>query len=241
MPSPWVTEERFGDAGTLHGGWAAAEGAPDVARVAVCRVTGPAVVLGSTQPAGAVDADRAEAAGVTVVRRRSGGGAVLVTPEDPVWIDVWLPVGHERWSPDVGRAFDWLGDVWVQALGACGVEGLTAHRSGYVSCTRWSSSVCFGGVGTGEVVTADGRKVVGLAQRRNRAGAWFHGACVLRWDGDSLVQLLSMDAEERNAAVAGLAGAVVGAAELSEGSLRAGVTGSWSTPALVDAFLGALP
>ena len=42
----------------------------------------------------------------------------------------------------------------------------------------WATSVCFGGVGTGEVVTADGRKVVGLAQRRNRAGAWFHGACV---------------------------------------------------------------
>ena len=96
-------------------------------------------------------------------------------------------------------------------------------------------------MGTGEVVTADGRKVVGLAQRRNRAGAWFHGACVLRWDADPLVELLAMDAEERNAAVAGLAGAVVGAAELSEGSLRAGVTGSWSTPALVDAFLGALP
>jgi lipoate-protein ligase A len=75
--------------------------------------------------------------------------------------------------------------------------------------------VCFGGVGTGEVVTDDGRKVVGLAQRRTRLGAWFHGACVLRWDPARLVDLLDLDPAERQAATDGLRSAVVGAADLA--------------------------
>ncbi len=145
-------------------------------------MTTPAVVLGSTQPEPVIDRERVGAAGLAVARRRSGGGAVLVTPDDPIWIDVWLPASHPLWSGDVARAFDWLGDAWVDALATSGVTGLSAHRHGYVSCTRWSSLVCFGGLGTGEVVTDDGRKVVGLAQRRNRHGSWFQGACVLRWD-----------------------------------------------------------
>ena len=115
-----------------------------------------------------------------------------MTPADPVWVDVWLPAGDPLWRDDVGRAFDWLGEAWAAALGRSGITGLSAHREGYVACTRWATSVCFGGVGTGEVVTADGRKVVGLAQRRNRHGAWFHGACYLHWDPARLVDLLAM-------------------------------------------------
>ena len=121
-------------------------------------------------------------------------------------------------APEVDRAFDWLGDAWVEALGRSGVTGVRAHREGYRPCTRWSSLVCFGGVGTGEVVTDDGRKVVGLAQRRTPPGAWFHGACVLRWDPARLVDLLDLDPAERQAAVTGLGAAAVGASELRERS-----------------------
>ena len=182
----------------------------------MCRVTGTSVVLGSTQPEAVVDRARAEAAGISVVRRSSGGGAVLVTPDDPVWVDVWLPTGDPLWDRSVDRAFDWLGLAWVSALDRVGLSGTAAHRQGFVACTRWSSLVCFGGIGTGEVVTTDGRKVVGLAQRRNRAGAWFHGACVLRWDPAPLLELLDLDAAERRAATVSLGEAAVGAADLAE-------------------------
>lgn len=232
----WTVEERVGDAASLHADWAGVGDEPDRARVAICSVTAPAVVLGSTQPVNVVDPDRAARRGVTVARRRSGGGAVLVTPDDPVWIDVWLPAAHPLWCRDVGRAFDWLGDVWVTALGQCGTTGLTAHRDGYVSCTRWSSLVCFGGVGTGEVVTADGRKVVGLAQRRNRHGALFHGACIVRWDPAALVDVLTMADDERAAAAAGLAAAVIGVADLA--ALHDATVDGRSVAA---AFLDALP
>ncbi len=216
MPGHWEVEEREGDAASLLDGWPATETHPAVRAVALCRVTAPSLVLGSTQPEAIVDPARAAAAGIAVSRRRSGGGVVLVTPEDPVWIDVWLPAGDPLWHDDVGRAFDWLGDCWVDALRLSGISGVAARRQGYLSCTRWSSLVCFGGVGTGEVVTGDGRKVVGLAQRRNRNGSWFHGACVLRWDPGPLVDVLALAPAERVEAIADLGAAVVGVSDLSD-------------------------
>ncbi len=207
-------QERTGDAASLHAAWPEVRARTGGRAVAVCRVTEPAVVLGSTQSEDAVDRRRAAAAGVQVARRRSGGGAVLVTPEDPAWVDVWVPAGDPLWRDDVGRAFDWLGDSWVSALGDLGLSGISAHRGGYVVCTRWATSVCFGGVGTGEVVTDDGRKVVGLAQRRNRDGTWFHGACYLRWDPGPLVDILALSPVERAAAADGLRGAATGVADL---------------------------
>ncbi len=215
-PGAWRVEHRVGDGASLHGTWPSVTADPDRRTVAVCRVTERTLVLGSTQSEAVVDRARAEAAGISVVRRSSGGGAVLVTPDDPVWVDVWVPVGDPLWDRAVDRAFDWLGQAWVDALGGVGLPGTAAHRQGFVACTRWSSLVCFGGVGTGEVVTADGRKVVGLAQRRNRAGARFHGACVLRWDPAALVEVLALEPAERRSAAAGLAEAVVGAADLAE-------------------------
>ncbi len=237
VPEGWEVEERVGDAARLHADWPAAEARPGQRAVAICRVTAPALVLGSTQPESVVDRARAAADGVGVARRRSGGGVVLVRPEDPAWIDVWVPAADPLWREDVGRAFDWLGDAWVDALHRVGITGVAARRQGYLSCTRWSTLVCFGGVGTGEVVTDDGRKVVGLAQRRNRAGSWFHCACALRWDPAPLVGLLSLAPAEREAAVSELGAAVVGVLDL------AGEVGGRSTrgPEIADALIRSLP
>ncbi|HUY67430.1 MAG TPA: hypothetical protein VMV06_11475 [Acidimicrobiales bacterium] len=216
MPHGWSVEQRTGDAATLHASWPAVAVRPAERALAICRVTAPALVLGSTQPESIVDRARAEVAGIAVARRRSGGGAVLVTPEDPVWIDVWIPAGDPLWRDDVGRAFDWLGDAWVDALRRSGIEGVAARRQGRAPGTRWSELVCFGGVATGEVVTGDGRKVVGLAQRRDRQGSWFHGACVLRWDPGPLVEVLALAPDERRSAAADLRSAAAGVADLAE-------------------------
>ena len=227
----------MGEAVSLHRAWPTVADDPAHRTVSACRVTDVSVVLGSTQPESVVDGRRAEAAGVSVVRRSSGGGAVLVSPGEPVWVDVWIPVTDPLWDRAVDRAFDWLGRTWVQALASLGLSGLTAHREGYVACTRWSSLVCFGGVGAGEVVTGDGRKVVGLAQRRNRHGAWFHGACVRHWDPAPLVGLLDLAPDEREAATAGLGAAVVGVGDLGEERGLAVPTEA----TLVSAFLASLP
>src|SRR5439155_24079484 len=128
---------------------------------------------------------------IEVVRRRSGGGAVLVGPGEVVWADVLVPAGDPLWEEDVGIAFHWLGAVWVRALASLGM-GTDWHRGAMV-CTAWCRQVCFAGLGPGEVTTG-GQKVVGIAQRRTRAGSLFQCAALLRWDPQRMVNLLGLDA-----------------------------------------------
>ena len=147
-------------------------------------------------------------AGVDVVRRRSGGGAVLVVPGDLLWVDVVVPAGDPLWEADVGRAFHWLGEVWAGALAELGVDGVV-HRGGLVA-SRWSGRVCFAGLGPGEVTVAGGAKLVGIAQRRTREAARFQCAALGRWDPAALVELLALAPEERTDATAELAAVATG-------------------------------
>lgn len=165
-------------------------------RVEVLVPTVPAVVLGSTQAA------PAGSAGIEVVRRRSGGGAVLVTPGDPLWVDVDLPAGDPLWSDDVGASFGWLGAAWAEALGSGDVH------DGPFEPGPWGRTVCFAGRGPGEVVV-DGAKVVGLAQRRTRAGARFQCAVLSRWEPGPLIDVV-VPVADRSVARAELAGVARG-------------------------------
>lgn len=194
----------------------------------VCEATRPALVLGSAQRAEVVDDDACQRAGVEVVRRRSGGGAVLVTPGALLWVDIVIPSSDELWQIDVGQAFHWLGDVWRAALFDCGVAA-TVHRGG-LRRTEWSDLVCFAGLGPGEVVTATGAKLVGISQRRTRSAARFQCAALGRWDPAPLVDLLALDDPRRGEATAALA-------HVAAGVEREGA----ALVDLLDAFLRNLP
>ena len=163
---------------------------------------------------------------------------MLVAPDDPVWIDVWVPRADPLWHEDVGRAFDWLGETWVRALEALGVPGLSAHGPGAQATSRWSGLVCFGGVGAGEVVTTAGFKVVGLAQRRNRDGALFQSACLLHWDAQPMAELLALPDPDRRAAGRQLADAARGVADLRQ---VAGHLGPVTPEDVLASFFVSLP
>lgn len=163
----------------------------------------PALVLGSTQPDELVDREGAEAAGIEVCRRRSGGGLVLVDPAGDCWIDVIVPRGHALWDDDVGRAFHWLGKVWAEVLAdavtpvdpAGGpAEPVVHHRSdGRAAIGRvW----CFGALGHGEV-TIDGSKVVGLSQRRTRNHTRLQALVTGPWTGAVLSRHVDRPVAER--------------------------------------------
>ena len=128
-----------------------------------------------------------EATGVEVVRRRSGGGAVLVEPIGTLWVDVVLPRGDALWDDDVGRAAHWLGDAWAAAIG----DRAVVHRGAMVRAPL-SDAVCFAGLGPGEV-TVDGRKVVGISQRRTREAARFQCVAYERWDAGPLEAALGLE------------------------------------------------
>lgn len=166
-----------------------------------CHATGAAVVLGSTQRDVLLAPGAAGA--VEVVRRRSGGGAVLVEPGRLVWADVVVPAGDALADDDVGRAAWWLGEAWTRALADLGIPGGVVHRGGLVR-SEWSSLVCFAGLGPGEV-TVGGRKAVGVSQRRTRHGALFQCAVPLAWDPGPLLVALALPPAEREAAATALA------------------------------------
>jgi lipoate-protein ligase A len=170
-----------------------------------------AVVLGSTQPDSDVSRTAAEAAGLVVLRRRSGGGAVLIGADDPVWIDLWVPRDDPLFDEDIVRAAGWLGAAWVAALSELGAGRLGLHRGGSVA-GRWPQ-VCFAGLGPGEVTGHD-RKVVGLAQWRGREGSLFHVAAYRQWDVDPLVEVLELEDAQRERAAADLAASAMGLDEL---------------------------
>jgi len=133
----------------------------------------PGIVLGCGQ--GAIHAAAIEACGgrFPCLKRESGGGAVLTGP----WLvsaSVALPNDH-AWAGKVVESYRPLGELHLALLRKLGMAGEVlapedlpqARGRNAVGVAAWA---CFGGLSPWEVVSAEGRKVVGLAQRRRRTG-----------------------------------------------------------------------
>lgn len=159
-----------GDAGALHD-----RPITPVASVEVLEIDQSAVVLGSTQSFDVVDTARAAELGFVVVRRRSGGGVVVLQRGHHAWIDVTVPRGHRLWSDDVERATWWLGEVWREVLSEADPRHRWAVHQGKLVASAPERVVCFASVGPGEVVQSSDviRKVVGVSQRRTKDAARF--------------------------------------------------------------------
>ena len=184
MELNWHLAQRRGDAAEFH----ALDPAP-VRSATFHTVDRPTLVLGSSQRPGEVDRRVADALGIEVVTRRSGGGAVLLVPGEHVWLDLVVPAGDPLWHDDVGAAMVWVGELWRAALADLGVAG-TVHR-GPMESSTWSRQVCFSGLGTGEVIAPAGGKLVGVAQRRTRTTARFQTMCHLRWRPELVAALVT--------------------------------------------------
>jgi len=150
-----------------------------------------ALVLGSTQDLSVVNSTECLKRGVEIVKRRSGGGAVLLSSETTVWIDVVLPATHELSVSDIGQAPLWLGKLFQQVLIDLGVADLTLHETA-MEKTDWSTLICFAGRGPGEVFTSNGHKVVGISQRRTREWVRFQIVVSLAWRPEIFLALLNM-------------------------------------------------
>jgi lipoate-protein ligase A len=222
----WRVERQRGPARDLLGPTATfgQDEDPLTRRVRILEVDRPALVLGSGQPDGDVDIEATTAAGVDVVRRRSGGAAVYVAPGALVWVDMIIPAGDPRWDADVGRAMWWIGEAWAAALDQAGAGPAQVWRDA-MRPSAWSRQVCFAGLGPGEV-RVDGRKVVGVAQRRVRRGALFQTAALLRWDPGAVLGLLRYGEADRVRGRAELEPMAAGVGPERAGALVAGLLDS---------------
>ena len=131
-----------------------------------------------------------------VVERSSGGGAVLLRPDD-LWIDLVVP---PDWEPDVRRAAERVGEWWAAAIG----HDATVHRGG-MSRTEWADRVCFAGLGPGEVTAGvDGPKLVGISQRRTRRYVRFQCLALREWDPVGIAAAVAVPVDAIRAAARGV-------------------------------------
>lgn len=217
---------RFLDSGAAGG---AANMAIDAALMAQARRTGggtlrvygwdrPTLSLGRHERArDRFDPARLAAHGVDVVRRPTGGRALLHDRE--VTYSVTAPVG----TLSLGESYAVINALLLDALARLGVRATVAaagHRP-----LRPEGAACFAEPGAGEL-TVGGAKLVGSAQLREDGALLQHGSILLA-DDQALIDLLRSDgataspATMRAASLGTLLGRDVGYGEVRDALARA--------------------
>ena len=127
---------------------------------------------------------------------------------------------------DVVESYRWLGETWTIALRSLGIETrivppqeahaqrLRIKAQGYTptaSETREAllRRACYGANSSYEVVVGQ-RKVVGLDMIRRRHGSLLQAGVLLRWETETLAQLLGHTPEEQDILREGLKERAVG-------------------------------
>ena len=156
----------------------AAGASPPVLRL--YRWSPPCLSLGFAQPHGAADAPFCAAHGVAVVRRPTGGRAVLHHLE--LTYGFMAMLGRPPFSFDLQVAYRAICTALIEGLGRLDVEAQLsgAPEEGMIRPTE--TIPCFVGPASGEVVVG-GRKLVGSAMRRIGDAILQHGAILEGWDG----------------------------------------------------------
>lgn len=152
---------------------------------AVLRVygwSGPALSLGRHQSArGAYDPARAASLGVAVVRRLTGGRAVLHHRE--VTYSVTSPVRDDE---PLRESYGRINRLLLDGLRRLGVEAALAEPDGRAAPP--GSAPCFELPAEGEIVHG-GRKLVGSAQLRDAGALLQHGSILIDDDQTMLASL----------------------------------------------------
>jgi lipoate-protein ligase A len=177
----------------------------------------PCLSLGFSQPYEAAGAGFCAAHGVDVVRRPTGGRAVLHHLE--LTYAVLAPLGRGPFTHDLQAAYRTICGALVAGLSSTGVAAELSGEphGGHLRPTE--AIPCFIGPAAGEVV-AGGRKLVGSAMRRVGDSILQHGSILEGWDGQLQAGCLGLadDSSLRPAVVtvADLLGRAPGAGRLEE-------------------------
>jgi lipoate-protein ligase A len=141
--------------------------------------TRPTLSFGRNQPAtGVYDLERIQAAALDVVRRPTGGRAILHNRE--VTYSVTAPLDD---AEPLREAYSRINRILLDGLARLGIVAGLATPSGRASAP--SVRPCFETPGEGELV-ADGGKLVGSAQWRDGGALLQHGSILLEDDQSSL-------------------------------------------------------
>lgn len=175
----------------------------DTVQVLFCHYREPAVIFGLSQRPDTGLQQRLDAAGMSWMRRRAGGGTVYAGP----WllgVSVILPASHPLYAMEPVEAYRWFGAAWMAALGSLGCDSRLPDSDTIRASRREAKAgeidwACYGALGHGELGSAEpvSRKILGIAQIRTRASSTLvAGLNLTAGNWRSLCELLGRPAEQ---------------------------------------------
>ncbi len=154
----------------------------------------PAISLGRHQPLADIDQAAAAELGYDIVRRSTGGRAILHT--DELTYSITASTDEPRVKGGVMDAYLRLSNALLAGLQ---VIGLSADKAAGGTRTGPDvSAACFE-VPSAYEITAGGRKLIGSAQSRRAKYVLQHGSLPLVGDITRLIDVLALPAEQREA------------------------------------------
>ena len=150
----------------------------------------PCLSLGYAQPFSDVDPSRLAFLGWEVVRRLTGGRAILHT--DELTYAVLLPMDNPLAAGGVLESYNRLAQALLDALLRLGVPAELKHLDGGGHGSM--NPICFETPSTFEVLV-NGKKLVGSAQARRKDALLQHGSLPLSGDIRRIVQALVFNDE----------------------------------------------
>jgi len=155
--------------------------------------------LGFAQPASDVDRPALENHGWQMVRRPTGGRAILHA--DELTYSVATPSDEPRLAGGVLESYRRLAQALLHALEILGLPARADKDYFPAGASPTASPVCFD-VPSNYEITANGKKLVGSAQARRNEGVLQHGSLPLYGDLTRITQVLvypDQAARERSA------------------------------------------
>lgn len=143
----------------------------------------PCLSLGYAQPCKDVDLPRLVERGWQVVRRPTGGRAILHT--DELTYSICGPISEPRLAGSVLESYRTLSAGLLGALHLLGTPAMSQSNP----ASQSHGPVCFE-VPSNYEITVAGRKLIGSAQARRKAGVLQHGTLPLYGDLGRIVQVL---------------------------------------------------
>ena len=147
--------------------------------------------LGYGQRSRDVDMDRLRARGWQLVRRPTGGKAIL--HGDEMTYSLSLPIDHPLAAGDVVDSYRRIGAGLASGLEGLGVASISELKD--PRDNKGMGPVCFE-IASHYEITVAGRKLVGSAQMRRKAGILQHGTIPIRGDVGRICDVLSFEREE---------------------------------------------
>lgn len=133
--------------------------------------------LGYGQTVKDADETRLKALGWGLVRRATGGKAILHT--DELTYSLALPEGHPLTKVGIVESYRHISQALLHGLNLLGLHSQADKKADDVKQT---GPVCFETPSHYEITTQDGRKLIGSAQLRRRGALLQHGSLPLNGD-----------------------------------------------------------